>query len=84
MKQHEISVEYAIELMGNYYSHNSPAMAWEKTTEESVNKITQVFKGEGGISVFTSHRHLIHTCNNICLINHYSRNTLQDRKWKNR
>ena len=24
MKQHEISVEHAIELMRNYYSHNNP------------------------------------------------------------
>ena len=44
MKQHGISVEYAIDLMGNYYSHNEPTMTWEKTAkEESVNKITQGF-----------------------------------------
>ena len=44
MKQHEISVEHAIELMGNYYSYNSPAMTWEKMAkEESVNEITQGF-----------------------------------------
>ena len=30
MKQHEISVEHAIGLMGNYYSHNNPAITWEK------------------------------------------------------
>ena len=44
MKQHKISAEHAIELMGNYYSHNEPTMTWEKTAkEESVNKITQDF-----------------------------------------
>ena len=44
MKQHEISMEHAIELMGNYYSHNSPATTWEKMAEEeSVNVITQGF-----------------------------------------
>ena len=34
MKQHEISAEHAIELMGNYYSHNNPATTWEKTAKE--------------------------------------------------
>ena len=34
MKQHDISAEHAIELMGNYYSHNNPAITWEKTAEE--------------------------------------------------
>ena len=34
MKQHKISVEHAIELMGNYYSHNNPTTTWEKTAEE--------------------------------------------------
>ena len=34
MKQHEISAEHAIELMGNYYSHNNPTTTWEKMTEE--------------------------------------------------
>ena len=44
MKQHEISVEHALELMGNYYFHNNPMTTWEKTAkEESVNKITQGF-----------------------------------------
>ena len=44
MKQHEISVEHAIELMGNYYSHNEPATTWEKMAEEeSVHRITQDF-----------------------------------------
>ena len=36
MKQHEISVEHAIKLMGNYYSHNNPTTTWEKTTEEEL------------------------------------------------
>ena len=39
MKQHEISVEHAIELMGNYYSHNNPATTWEKTAEEESVKL---------------------------------------------
>ena len=44
MQQHEISAEHAIELMGNYYSHNQPATTWERTAEEeSVNRITQGF-----------------------------------------
>ena len=44
MKQHEISAEHALELMGNYYSHNMPATTWKGTTkEESVNEITQGF-----------------------------------------
>ena len=44
MKEHKISAEHAIELMGNYYSHNQPAMTWERTAEEeSVNRITQDF-----------------------------------------
>ena len=42
MEQHGISAEHAIELMGNYYSHNEPATTWEKTAEEElVNEITQ-------------------------------------------
>ena len=44
MKEHKISAEHAIELMGNYYSHNQPAMTWERMAEEeSVNRITQDF-----------------------------------------
>ena len=44
MKQHEISAEHVIKLMGNYYSHNTPATTWEKMSkEESVNRITQDF-----------------------------------------
>ena len=39
MKQHEISVEHAIKLMGNYYSHNNPATTWEKTAEEESVKL---------------------------------------------
>ena len=34
MKLHNISVGHAIELMGNYYSHNKVATPWEPTTEE--------------------------------------------------
>ena len=44
MKQHKISVEHAIELMGNYYSHNTPTTTWERgAKEESVSEITQGF-----------------------------------------
>ena len=44
MKQHKISAEHAIELMGNYYSHDQPVMTWERTVEEElVNVITQGF-----------------------------------------
>ena len=34
MKLHNISAGHAIELMGNYYSHNQAATTWEPTTEE--------------------------------------------------
>ena len=34
MKQHNISANHTIELMGNYYSHSSAAITWEPTTEE--------------------------------------------------
>ena len=44
MKQHEISAEHAIELMGNYYSYNNPALTWEKMAkEESVKLINLDF-----------------------------------------
>ena len=36
MKQHEISVEHTIELIGNYYSHNNSMITWEKTAEEEL------------------------------------------------
>ena len=34
MKLHNISAGHAIELMGNYYSHNNAAITWEPTAEE--------------------------------------------------
>ena len=34
MKLHNISASHAIELMGNYYSHNNPTTTWEPTAEE--------------------------------------------------
>ena len=34
MRQHNISVDHAIKLMGNYYSHNNAAVTWEQTAEE--------------------------------------------------
>ena len=41
MKQHGISVEHALDLLGNYYSHDKPATTWDgKAKEESVNEIT--------------------------------------------
>ena len=44
MKQHNISVDHAIELMGNYYSHNNAAVTWEQTAkEESVELINLDF-----------------------------------------
>ena len=44
MKQHGISADQALNLLGNYYSHSQPATSWEGTAkEESVNKITQDF-----------------------------------------
>ena len=33
MKLHNISAGHAIELMGNYYSHNNAAITWEPTAE---------------------------------------------------
>ena len=44
MKQHGISMEQALNLMGNYYSHSNPATTWEGVAkEESVHEITQGF-----------------------------------------
>ena len=34
MKLHNISTGHAIELMGNYYSHDNAAVTWEPTAEE--------------------------------------------------
>ena len=42
MKQHEISTEHAIELMGNYYSHNNSAITWEKTAKEELVKLVNL------------------------------------------
>ena len=44
MKLHNISASHAIELMGNYYSHNSPVNTWEPTAkEESVELVNLDF-----------------------------------------
>ena len=44
MKQHGISVEQTLDLLGNYYSQGEPATTWEKTAEEElVNQISQGF-----------------------------------------
>ena len=34
MRQHNLLVEHAVELMGNYYSHSNTAITWEKMAEE--------------------------------------------------
>ena len=39
MKQHNISANHAIKLMGSYYSHSSAAITWEPTTEEELVKL---------------------------------------------
>ena len=44
MRQHNISADHAIELMGNYYSHNNATVTWEQTAkEESVKLISLDF-----------------------------------------
>ena len=55
MKQHEISVEHAIELMGNYYSHNNPATTWERQLKKNQSSLsTWIFRKEERISAFSS------------------------------
>ena len=40
MKQHNMTAGHAIELMGNYCSHNNAVITWEQTAkEESVETI---------------------------------------------
>ena len=39
MRQHNISTEHTIELMGNYYSHNNAAVTWEETTKQEFVKL---------------------------------------------
>ena len=34
MRKHNLLVEHAVELMGNYYSHSNTAITWEKMAEE--------------------------------------------------
>ena len=36
MRQHNISVDHAIKLMGNYYSHNNATVTWEQTAKEEL------------------------------------------------
>ena len=43
MRQHNISAEHAIELMGNYYSHDNAAVTWEKTAEEESVKLINLY-----------------------------------------
>ena len=42
MRQHNISVDHAIELMGNYYSHNNAAVTWEQTAEEELVELSKL------------------------------------------
>ena len=46
-------------------------------------RVPRVFERGGWISIIASHRHLVHTCNNICSSNHSPCDSLQDRKQKN-
>ena len=39
MRQHKISMEHAIELMGNYYSHNNAVVTWQETVEEELAEL---------------------------------------------
>ena len=39
MRQHNISAGHAIELMGNYYSHDNATVTWEKMAEEELVKL---------------------------------------------
>ena len=44
MRQHSISAEHTIKVMGNYYSHNNAVVTWEQTAkEESVELINLDF-----------------------------------------
>ena len=36
MRQHNISVDHTIELLGNYYSHNNTTVTWEQMAEEEL------------------------------------------------
>ena len=36
MKLHNISASHAIELMGNYYSHNNATITWEQMAKEEL------------------------------------------------
>ena len=42
MRQHNISAEHTIELMGNYYSHNNAVVTWEKTDEEELVELSNL------------------------------------------
>ena len=55
MKLHNISAGHAIELMGNYYSHNKAATTWEPTAEEELVELVNLdFEREERISAFYS------------------------------
>ena len=42
MKLHNISAGHAIELMGNYYSHNNTATTWEPTAAEELVELVNL------------------------------------------
>ena len=42
MKLHNISVGHAIELMGNYYSHNNTTTTWEPTAKEELVELVNL------------------------------------------
>ena len=48
-------MEHAIELMGNYYSHNNAVVTWQETVEEELAKLINLdFEREERISTFYS------------------------------
>ena len=48
MKQHNILADHTIELMGNYYSHNSAAVTWQQTAEEELVELINLDFWKGG------------------------------------
>ena len=42
VKQHKISAEHTIELMGNYYSHNDTVTTWEKMANEELVELIRL------------------------------------------
>ena len=42
MKLHNISASHAVELMGNYYSHDNPTTTWGPTAEEELVELVDL------------------------------------------